>query len=232
MVDRRNLVTFDPDHFGKQGAPPDPLTAFRYAHLHNLWGGSETPSGPGSSLHQTAELVRALPALFRRLGIRRLLDIPCGEFHWMSRVDLNGVAYVGGDLVPEVIQSTRANYPARAREFVVMNLMTSDLPAADLLLCRDCLVHLSTVDIAAVIENVRRAGIPYLLTTTFTNEVVNQPIVTGDWRPINLEVPPFGFPVPKALIVEGCTEQDGMFADKSLGLWRVEDLPRIPSGSA
>jgi hypothetical protein len=49
--------------------------------------------------------------------------------------------------------------------------------------------------------------------------------VTGDWRPINLERAPFNWPAPVELIVEECTESGGVFADKSLGLWRIDALP-------
>lgn len=227
MSDRRYLVNFDPDHFSRQAETPDPLSAFRFAHRENFWKGSETPSGAGSGLDQTAGLVAALPGLFRRVGVRRVLDVPCGGFHWMSRVDLSGIEYIGGDLVPEVVESAAATYPGPNRRFMVLDLTTSRLPAADLLLCRDCLVHLSVADIGRVVRNVRRSGIPYLLTTTFTAERENRGIVTGDWRPLNLQAPPFSFPEPETLVVEGCTEHDGAFADKSLALWRVADLPEV-----
>jgi hypothetical protein len=98
-------------------------------------------------------------------------------------------------------------------------------PAADLLLCRDCLVHLSFADIDKALRNIRRSSLAYLLTTTFPAESVNADIVTGDWRPLNLQAAPFNLPTPVELINEGCTEGDGAFADKSLGLWRIRDLP-------
>ena len=103
------------------------------------------------------------------------------------------------------------------------------LPAADVVLCRDCLVHLSLANIARVLDNVRRSGAAFLLTTTFTDHDVNEDIDDGDWRVINLERPPFNLPPPMAVIVEGCIEGAGDYADKSLGLWRVEDLG-IPTG--
>jgi hypothetical protein len=107
----------------------------------------------------------------------------------------------------------------------VLDLTSSPLPPADLLLCRDCLVHLSLTDARRALANIRRSDITYLLTTTFPAEPTNVDVVTGDWRPLNLQRPPFGFPEPLELLVEGCTEQQGLFADKSLGLWRVADLP-------
>ena len=97
---------------------------------------------------------------------------------------------------------------------------------ADLLLCRDCLVHLSFADIARAIANIRAATVTYLLTTTFPAQRANEDIRTGDWRPLNLEAAPFGWPAPLEYLVEKCTEGNGLFADKSLGLWRVDSLPR------
>jgi len=46
-------------HFARQaakGQSHSPTEAFRYAYRTNLWGSPESPSGPGSSLDQTAQL--------------------------------------------------------------------------------------------------------------------------------------------------------------------------------
>lgn len=232
LTDRRQLVAFDPDFFAKRAhaaEPADPLTAFRLAYHENLWRGAETPSGAGSSVAQTAAIAGALPGLCRRYGVGSLLDVPCGSFSWMAGVDLRGVRYTGGDLVPEIVAEAMRRHGAPERQFVVLDLTRSPLPAADLLLCRDCLVHLSYADIARAVANIRASEIEYLLTTTFTAEPAFTDIVTGDWRPINLEAPPFSFPRPLELLDERCTEQNGAFADKALGLWRVGDLPGLPA---
>jgi hypothetical protein len=230
MTDRRKLVSFDPDHFAKSAKAdglPDALTAFRYAYHHNLWRGAETPSGAGSSAAQTKAIANALPGLCQRYDVRSLLDVPCGSFNWMATVNLPNVRYTGGDIVPEVVVEAARQHGTHERQFVVLDLTRSTLPPADLLLCRDCLTHLSYTDIAAAIDNVRKSEIKYLLTTTFTTEQGFRDIVTGDWRPMNLEMPPFSFPWPVELLSEQCTEQNGAFADKSLGLWRVRDLPNL-----
>lgn len=235
MTDRRKLVAFDPDHFAKARAtdgPSDPVTAFRYAYEHNLWRGDDTPSGPGSGSDQTSVIARAIPELCRRYAITSLLDIPCGTGDWMARLELPGVQYTGGDIVPEVVAEAARRYGRDDRQFLVLDITRSHLPAADLLLCRDCLVHLSYADIANALANIRRSEITYLLTTTFTAEPDFQDVVTGDWRPINLEAAPFSFPTPVELLLEGCTEQGGAFADKALGLWRVRDLPPVSTDPA
>jgi hypothetical protein len=92
----------------------------------------------------------------------------------------------------------------------------------DLVLCRDCLVHLSSKDAVAALRNLKRSGSTYLLATTFPEHTDNPDVITGYWRPINLELPPFALPRPMLMINEGCPERGG--ADKSLGLWRIADL--------
>jgi hypothetical protein len=227
MTDRRHAVPFDPEYFARRvaaGEALSPVDAFRHAYSTRHWEGAESPSGPGSSLDQTVAIRRQLPPLLARLGVQRLLDLPCGDFHWMSTVDLGDVSYVGGDLLPELIESNQRKHPAPRRVFRVLDLLQSDLPVVDLVLCRDCLVHLSFADIARAIHNIRCSGATWLLTTTFPAQGANEDIVTGDWRPLDFTKAPFDWPVPDELLVEECTEGNGAFADKSLGLWRAKLL--------
>jgi hypothetical protein len=100
------------------------------------------------------------------------------------------------------------------------------LPRTDLIFCRDCLVHLSFEDVQRAIDNLHRSGITYLITTTFTRRNVNCDIPTGQWTPHNLQIMPFCFPEPIELVNENCTEFYPDYTDKSLGLWRIEDIPQ------
>lgn len=222
---RRFTVDFDPAYFADRAAAGellDPLETFRLIHRTNHWGASESRSGPGSSVAQTGVLQRELPALLTRLGVRSLLDLPCGDGNWLSSLALPGISYTGADLVPELIARNRTAHPGR--RFEVLDLTTDLLPAADLVLCRDCLVHLSFADIGRALANLRRAPLTWLLTTTFPGQPQNEDIVTGDWRPINLTTAPFNLPEPDWVLNEQCTENNGRFSDKSLGLWRINRL--------
>lgn len=231
MSDRRHAVPFDPEYFARrarEGERLDPAETFRHIWRSNHWAGSESVSGPGSGDDQTAAIRAALPVLFRRLGVRSILDLPCGDWQWMAKVPLEGIDYAGGDLLTEVVEANRERYGGPGRRFLQLDLMRSPLPSADLILCRDCLVHLSFEDIGAAIANLERSNITWLLTTTFPGERENADIVTGDWRPLNLEAPPFRFPPPVELLNEQCTEGRGAFSDKSLGLWRHAQLHESP----
>lgn len=235
MQNRRYAVPFDPEFFARRVAAGDdvtPLAAFRHAYATNHWAGPESPSGPGASLDQTAAIRRSLPELCRRLGVQTLLDLPCGDCSWMATIDIGVVKYIGADFLPELIEATTRRRARSDREFRVLDLLSSPLPTADLVLCRDCLVHLSFADIASAISNLRASRSTYLLTTTFPEQPVNEDIRTGDWRPLNLEIAPFHWPKPQDILNEECTEANGLFADKSLGLWRLDVLPKLPRAAA
>ena len=155
-----------------------------------------------------------------------LLDAPCGDGGWLSDLDI-GLFYTGADIVPELIDDLRgrAERAAIPRAYLVADITRDPLPRADATLCRDCLVHLSFHNIAAVIANFRRSGSEWLITTTFPELKANIDCEDGDWRALNLELAPFNWGRPADLLVEGCTEGDGGWADKSLAAWRIANLP-------
>ena len=208
-----------------QVAGRDLAGRFRYIFETNLWGSPESRSGLGSALAVTEALGRALPDLFRRFEVRRLLDIPCGDFGWLSGLDLGLDSYLGADIVPELVHRNTERYAGPGRSFAVLDLTSSVLPAADMVLCRDCLVHLSFERIHQAMVSLNRSGSRYLLATTFPEQESNQDIEDGDWRPLNVCKPPFDFPPPFEIINERCTEAGGAYADKSLGLWLLPALP-------
>jgi SAM-dependent methyltransferase len=198
---------------------------FRHIYETNHWNDAESVSGPGSTLEETEPIRRALPTMLAELGAASLLDLPCGDFHWMQHTDLSGIDYIGGDLVGELIERNRAQHARDGVAFRKLDLVHDTLPAVDAVLCRDCLVHLSFADAQAALANIARSGAKWLLTTSFPGVTRNDDIVTGQWRPINLMLSPFNLPESKKVITENCTETE--FADKTLSLWAVESLKQL-----
>jgi hypothetical protein len=133
----------------------------------------------------------------------------------------DGIQYIGGDIVRELIDSNKKRFPGV--DFRQIDLMNDRLPKVDLILCRDCLVHLPLPDGSKAIDNFYKSGARWLLSTTFTKHSENIDIAPGKWRPLNLQLPPFNLPKPVEIIFEGCEEQHRCYADKALGLWRLED---------
>jgi len=197
---------------------------FTEIYKKNLFGGKESISGEGSSLAQTEVVRKELPLLLRTLKLKTMIDAPCGDIFWMKEVDLPVEKYIGIDIVEEIIEDNKERYVVPGRVFISKNIITDELPEADLILCRDCLVHLSFDHAIAAIKNFKNSGAKYLLTTTFTDRGGNEDLGKAVWRTLNLEKAPFDFPKPLKLINEGCTEGDGNFADKALALWALKDI--------
>ncbi len=197
---------------------------FTEIYRDNAWGGKDSVSGTGSDDHQTRIIIKELPSLFSEFGISTMLDIPCGDFHWMKNVDLSNIDYIGADIVEELIQKNTERYGRAGVRFQNLSLTKDKLPKVDLVFCRDGLVHFSFADIFLSLANLCNSQSQYVLTTTFTGRKKNYDIVTGQWRVLNLEIAPFLLPMPLRIINEGCTEGGGAFEDKALGLWRIADI--------
>ena len=198
---------------------------FTSIYKTNNWNSRESISGVGSELEQTNYLINELNSILKSYSIKSMLDIPCGDFNWMRFVNLTETNYIGADIVNELILNNSKKYSIKNHiEFKVINLITDKLPKVDLVFTRDCLVHLSFKDIFTSIQNIKNSGSKYLLTTTFINRNTNSDIITGSWRTLNLEIFPFHFPKPIALLIENCTEDNGNFSDKAMALYKIEDL--------
>jgi glycosyltransferase involved in cell wall biosynthesis/SAM-dependent methyltransferase len=200
-------------------------------YRRNLWGNTESVSGPGSTRARGADFTPDLVALLRRLESRTLLDAPCGDFNWIAEAAGSVERYVGIDVVPELIEHNLRHHLTDRRSFARADITRDDLPAADVILCRDCLVHFSIQDVWNTLANFRRSGSRYLLTTTFIERDANGSIRTGSWQPLNLQAAPFHFPAPLELIDERCTHSGGSYRDKRLALWELASLP-LPSAPA
>ena len=202
--------------------------AQRFERIHeiNLWGADTSVSGVGSELDATAAIRERLPGLLKELGVRSLLDAPCGDYRWMASLDLDLDRYVGIDIVPSIIEALQQRYRDDAhRSFLISDLTCEPLPHCDVILSRDCLVHFSFRTLKHAVRNLKASGATWLLTTTFPELERNEDIEDADWRPLNFEHPPFRWPAPLEVINERCTEADGAYADKSLAFWRLGDLP-------
>lgn len=191
------------------------------------WGSEESASGIGSTLEQTEVLRSVLPGLLSELEVEVFVDVPCGDWHWLRKVELPVRQYLGLDVVPEVIARDNETYGRPGVDFRVLDLTAEVPPRADLVLCRDLLVHLSDQDIKLALANLKRSGSTWLLATTFTEPRAHVDIPTGSWRPLNLTAEPWNLPEPVRLINEHCTVEGGVWLDKSLALWRLGDVPDL-----
>ncbi|MFC4721197.1 class I SAM-dependent methyltransferase [Geojedonia litorea] len=200
---------------------------FNEIYTTHYWDSDESISGAGSDLIHTQTLIKELNKLLKQYDINSMLDIPCGDFNWMRKVDLNDINYIGADIVPDLIKNNILMYEQATIKFQTLDLTSDPLPKTDLIFCRDCLVHLSIKNIYKALVNIKKSKSRYLLTTSFVKHSKNRNIKTGAWRKLNLMNSPFYFSKPLTVINENYTKKGELDKDKSMCLWEIKSL-KIP----
>jgi hypothetical protein len=198
---------------------------FRQIFLLNKWGSAESVSGPGSTLRATTSVRKEIARIVRDYRCRSILDIPCGDFNWMKDTDLPDVTYIGADIVADIVSRNRELYSSSRRQFLQLDVVSDQLPKADLLICRDLFLHLSFADIQASLHNIRRSGCRLALLSSHPNVTSNTDIHTGGGRPVNICIPPFEFPCPLQVIDENWNDQRGPLYNRAMLLLHVDQWP-------
>jgi hypothetical protein len=207
---------------GKQKIMVEGDAAQRFTTIYesHSWVDDQSRSGGGSNLYATENIRKAIPGLFVKYAVRSVVDLPCGDFFWFKEMNLDLDNYIGGDIVVPLIASVAEKYTSATRSFRVMDLTKDVLPDCDLILVRDCFIHLSFQAIFAALKNIAQSKIRYLLTTHHVDLAVNTDIETGSARGLNLCAPPFNFPPALELIDDYAKG----LVPHQLGLWLVDDL--------
>jgi hypothetical protein len=198
---------------------------FTWIYKNNYWSSSESLSGTGSTLKYTENLRKELPNLFSKYSIQKVFDAPCGDFNWMSHLLPSvKIEYIGGDIVKPLIENLNSKHKSTNISFVHFDLIKEIPPEVDLMICRDCLFHLSFQDIKSVLENFIKSKSTYLLTTTHKNmgrSFTNRDISTGEFRCIDLFSKPFSFPADPLYVIEDWIAPD---PERQMCLWSREQI--------
>lgn len=215
----------------------DRALVFGYIYRRGVWLNGKKDgalSGLGSNTEATLHLNEALSDTLSSLDITSLLDLGCGDFTWMERVDLGNIYYTGVDIVEPLISENQRRYQSDHRTFLHLDGVIDALPPADLILCREVLFHLSFSDGKSLLANIKRSGAKYLIMTSDTATSFNADVDTGDFRNLNLLKRPFNFPgmqrspaiangVPQRRMIKWISD-DVVSPTRGLGLWRIPDL--------
>lgn len=191
---------------------------FTNIYKSNSWVSNESVSGKGSELAAVANIIQNLPLFFKKYDIKTIVDAPCGDYNWFCKLDYKFDSYYGIDIVQEIIENNQYKYQNENTKFVQGDILTYSIPKADLILCRDCCIHLTFDEIKLCISNFKKSGSKYLLMTNYDNICDNADILTGQFRELNLLRSPFN--------LSGYIERikDCEVGSKYLYLWALEDI--------
>ena len=100
-----------------------------------------------------------------------------------------------------------------------LGVITDEIPKADMVFCRDILVHMSSTNIKRFLKSCIDSGCKYLMATTFP-EVENMELGGQlGWRRINFDKEPYGFNS-----IEIISEKHDMNPEKCMAIYSFEDI--------
>lgn len=200
-----------------------------------VWRGSaqDRRSGPGSTMEATERVRAALPGVLERYKVKTFLDAPCGDWHWMSTVDIGDVTYIGGDISSAIIDANKEEFDRDGVSFQHLDITSDPLPKADLMMCRDCLFHLKHRFRWLFFENFIASDIPYLMMTMHHLDRNRSLTSNGNYAAFSPRAEPFNFPEPLEMIhetmdalPEDMTKEEKPLSYRSIGIWRKEDVEK------
>lgn len=159
-------------------------------------GGLRFCSGYGSRPENFAPYAAFVSDYIRRHGIRRVLDIGCGDFRVGRAVDLHGAEYLGVDIVSALVAHNTRQFGSDTVRFARLDAGIDPLPAADLCLVKQVLQHWSDADILSFLPRLDAFEHVLVLDGILLAGATpgrNQNIPTGGFRcgGLYLEAPPF-----------------------------------------
>lgn len=201
-------------------------TTFKLINTTNYWWSEESKSWPWSEEISTRYIRQEILKIIKNYWIKSILDLPCGDCNWIKPTELQA-GYLGADIVDKIVQNNIQKFEHKVN-FQVLDITTDKLPYADLILCRECLQHLSYSNIHKTLENIKKSKIKYLLTTSHP-QWKNTNIIDGLYFDINLEASPFNLKNPIQKIEERESNKIQNRRHKQyLFLYEIKDILQNP----
>jgi hypothetical protein len=187
---------------------------FQSVYNNKEWGDYGGGSGIGSSDNFTESLIKSLPKLLIELNVNSFIDISCGSFSWMNKVvkymieNNESFRYTGYDVACQLIDKHKDsyNYLFPFVDFKCIDVVTTRLPAADVIFARHTLSHWPYEFTYKFLRNVKSSGSKFLLVDSMginypTN--MNRRIFAGEFYLMDITKDPFQLRPVKLIIEDG-----------------------------
>jgi SAM-dependent methyltransferase len=195
---------------------------FNRIYTEGTWGrdaAGKGTSGTGSTLEITREYRAYIEDFMKRHAVKSVVDAGCGDWTFSSAVDWGDASYLGVDIASDVIAVVRAKHEKGKIRFQVGDI-TDELPAADLLISKDVLQHLSNTLVSRFIRNNLRKGKYKWVILTNDRGSENHDVANGGFRAIDLAAPPFD--------VRGLIDLPITFGDETTKITSLLDFTQRP----
>lgn len=153
-------------------------------------------SGPGSipGSNQTNNIIKHLDIFIKYNKIKSILDMPCGDFSWMSKlIQMNSnVLYTGYDIVKEMIDLNNKRFSSDKIKFFVKDIVEEkSFDDFDFVFVRDFFIHIMNDDIIKILNVIKKSKIKFFACSSSANINFNKDVIIGRYRQLNIEIKPF-----------------------------------------
>lgn len=121
------------------------------------WGTGSSLSGPGSDPSIAKPYVDFVMSSIPDLGVLSVTDLGHGDWLMWPLDAFQGTVYSGIDVAGGLSEQVQSRFGNSHRSFVQGDCVTDDWPSADLVLCKDVLMHLSDRDVESVLTRLGEA---------------------------------------------------------------------------
>ncbi|MDX1279170.1 class I SAM-dependent methyltransferase [Oceanihabitans sediminis] len=183
--------------------------AMKQVYAMKLWGGNHADfySGEGSHLPEIVNpYIEAISSFLTSFETPlTVCDLGCGDFNIGSKLVDHTQKYIAIDIVDDLIERNKEKFKNERLEFHCLDIAVDDLPAADSVIIRQVLQHLSNAEIQQIIKKL--TAYKYILLTEHLPEgdfIPNKDIISGQGirlkqkSGLNLLAAPFHFKVAES----------------------------------
>jgi SAM-dependent methyltransferase len=195
---------------------------FNRIYAEGMWGkdvAGKGTSGTGSTVEITREYRVYVEDFIKKHSVKSVVDAGCGDWSFSSAMDWGDASYLGVDIASDVIVAVRNKHEKGRIKFQVGDI-TDELPAAELLISKDVLQHLSNELVHKFIKNNLRKGKYKWVILTNDRGSENRDVASGGYRAIDLAAPPFE--------VRGLVDLPIKFGDETSKITSLLDLAQQP----
>lgn len=184
---------------------------FNRIYMRNVWGGKtrQYHSGDGSTEYHALLYANAVKTFIKERRITSVADLGCGDFVVGSKLHMEKLKYIGVDIVDDLIKRNQEQYGTADIKFLCLDIISDELPDAELCLIRQVLQHLSNSQIISILQKTKKYKY-ILITEHYPNPSVNfSPNKDKSHGPdtriydnsgVCLDLPPFNMRISKMLL--------------------------------
>jgi len=152
--------------------------AFDEVYKRGMWKQGSSPSGLGSEGLLAEQYISLVQDYAAKHNLSTVVDGGCGDFSIGARLAPSFERYTALDVSPRIIGINRQRYIELAHRnvtFATADMTVSKFPAADLVLIRQVLQHLTNAQIEKILQNLEGSSWRRALITESVHDPRNNP---------------------------------------------------------